>query len=196
MSTPYPTDPVQTATNRRLGLYLFLASLSVLFAVSLVAYLIIRLNGSHALPSGAIRLPTSLWISTIILLGSGWTVHTASALAHQNDLPGVCRSLLVTSLLGLAFIGIQTPCMVELLADHYDGITQQIFGTYGLIFALILIHAVHVLGGIIPLSALTWMAWRRTLGPSHYPTLHALAVYWRFLEVVWIVLFGIFLLTS
>jgi heme/copper-type cytochrome/quinol oxidase subunit 3 len=196
MSTPYPSDPVQAAANRRLGLYLFLISLSVLFGVSLVAYLIVRLSGTHTLPSGDIHLPTNLWISTVILLASGWSLHKAVALSCQNDLLGVCRSLFITSLLGLAFLGIQTPCMLELLADHYYGITQHIFGIYGLTFALILIHAVHVLGGIIPMFVLTWMAWRRSLSPSHFPTLDALAIYWRFLEIVWIILFGVFLITS
>ncbi len=188
-------NSLSTAANRRLGLYLFLLSLSILFATSLVAYLIIQLGGSHTTSSVAMHLPTKLWISTIILLFSGWTFHRAGVFVRQREALGISRNLILTCALGLAFLGIQGPCMVELLATHYYQITQYTFGTYGLAFGLILIHALHIIGGIIPLIILTCMSWRRTLTPSHYPTLEALITYWHFLEIIWIMLFGVFLIT-
>ena len=180
----------------RLGTLLFLISLTILFVVGLFTYLYLRLGSPSAPPSGHLEFPLGLWASTLVLLGSGLTVHRARACACSNDFPALNRWLGLTFGLSIAFIAIQLPSMMELLNAHRALLVQRYSGIYGMTLALIVIHALHVLGGMIPLSWLSYKAVKRTLGPQHQRLVRVCAVYWHFLEVVWILLFGTFLLTA
>ncbi len=180
----------------RLGMMLFLASLTVLFAAGVVAYLFIRLRSPTAPPPGQIQLPLGLWISTAVLLGAGLTVHAAQRSARQGRMHTAQRWLGWTCGLSVAFIIIQTPSMMKLLATHRWALAQHHTGIYGLTFALIIIHALHVLGGLVPLGFLTYKALYNRLGHQHQPLVRACAIYWHFLEVVWVLLFGVFLIAA
>jgi heme/copper-type cytochrome/quinol oxidase subunit 3 len=64
---------------------------------------------------------------------------------------------------------------------------------YGLIFFLILLHALHVLGGMVTLTHVTVKAHRgayERVGVGHDP-IRLTALYWHFLDGVWIVMFGV-----
>jgi heme/copper-type cytochrome/quinol oxidase subunit 3 len=51
------------------GMILFLAALSMLFAASLLAYVMVRLGGTNAPAAGSIHLPGLLWVSTAMVIG-------------------------------------------------------------------------------------------------------------------------------
>ena len=70
----------------------------------------------------------------------------------------------------------------------------DITSTYGITFALIVIHALHVSGGMVPLSLLAWRARKDRLDSEHLLSVRACVVYWHFLEVVWVVLLAAFFL--
>ena len=56
------------------------------------------------------------------------------------------------------------------------------------------LHALHVVAG---LALVTWTfirAWRRTIGPSDYLVLELVALYWHFVDVVWVFLWPMFYL--
>ena len=65
-------------------------------------------------------------------------------------------------------------------------------GLYGITFALILVHALHVVGGMVPLSILAWKARYNRLDSEHLLTVRACAAYWHFLEAVWVALLASF----
>ena len=180
----------------RLGMMLFLASLTMLFVASIVCYLVIRLASPATLPSGHIELPGGLWVSTVVLLGSGLTVYAADRSSRRDRIAALRLWLGLSFGLGVTFLAIQTPCMIDLLWAHKMALTQYNSGIYGLTFALVIVHALHVIGGLIPLGLLTRKALRHSLGQELQPAVRACATYWHFLEVVWIVLFGMFLLTA
>ena len=63
---------------------------------------------------------------------------------------------------------------------------------YGIAFALVVVHALHVVGGMVPLSALAWKARANRLDSEHLFSVRACAAYWHFLEAVWIALLAAF----
>lgn len=192
---PELIDP-QPDSGFRLGLLLFLASLAVFFGASIVGYLAIRLNSPLAPPPGHLALPPTLWISTAALLFTGWAIHMADRQARAGRIEVLHQWLGLSLGLGAAFIAIQFPCLLALWQSHRIALAQERSALYGLTSVLIVLHALHVLGGMAPLGWLTVRAWRGTLGPAHRAGVQGCALYWHFLEVVWIVLFGMFLITA
>jgi cytochrome c oxidase subunit III len=66
----------------------------------------------------------------------------------------------------------------------------------GLLFLLILLHAVHFVAGMIGLTIVTYRGLAGRYDHEYHAGVRLCAVYWRFLDVVWIALFGAFLLTA
>ncbi len=193
--TPNPHTEGSSAALR-MGMRLFLASLAVLFAAGVVGYLVIRGNSGSALPPGSIELPAGLWASTAVLLVSGLTTRAALGGLRRGSADDLRRWLSSTWVLGAVFMAIQAPCMVDLLRSHEVALEQKNASIYGIAAALILIHALHVIGGMVPLSWLTLQALRHGLDRVRIPSLQLWTNYWHFLEVVWIILLALFLITS
>ena len=192
--------PAPREALRRLGMGLFLASLSSLFIASLVGYLMTRYQGGNRPPAGFLNLPSGLWASTGVLLGAGCMIHLAHRAARAGRLEALRWRLGATLVLSLLFLGVQVPSLMVLMERHREMVVAQI-GLYGLGFALIVLHALHVVGGLVPLAWTTIDAFRRV--PAYLQSAQGvltvrvrfLAVYWHFLEIVWLVMFGVFLLS-
>lgn len=186
----------EAGASSRLGMLLFLASLTMFFGASIVGYLFIRLNSPLAPPPGHLVLPSGLWVSTLLLLLTGWAIHVADRRARLRVSSSLRWWLALSLGSGVAFIAVQAPCLLELLRVHRVALAQQDSAIYGLTFALVVIHALHVLGGMAPLAALTFDAWKSSTGKVSRHRMRGCALYWHFLEVVWIALFGVFQVTA
>ena len=66
----------------------------------------------------------------------------------------------------------------------------------GLVFVMVLLHVLHFAGGMIALAIVTWRGLRGRYDHEYHGGLQLCAIYWRFLDVVWIALFVAFLLTD
>jgi heme/copper-type cytochrome/quinol oxidase subunit 3 len=106
-------------------------------------------------------------------------------------------AMVVTDLATLAFLAVQTPALIQLLNRHHVLVDSE-GGTalYGLIFMLVLVHAGHVLGGLPPLAVVTANVFRDRYDHEDHRGLSYVAGYWHFLDVVWLVLFGVLVFTA
>jgi cytochrome c oxidase subunit III len=195
--------PAYTGT---LAMWWFIGGLVMLFGASMLGYLAIRLNQKNHVSLGTIDLPSGLWFSTALVLLASITIQLAVS-AVRRERQGLLRGYVLTTLiLGLAFCLVQVPCLWSLVQQHLNELaridslrntmTAEQFANeprnqfFGLIFVFILLHAAHVLGGIIHLFAVTLGAWANQYDHEFYnPVKHA-AMYWHFLDVVWLVMFG------
>ncbi|MEE2658460.1 MAG: cytochrome c oxidase subunit 3 [Candidatus Latescibacterota bacterium] len=185
-----PPLPDQGAV-RRLGLRLFLLSLTVFFAASMVAFTAIRLTKPDKVDS--IRVPPVMWLSTVILLLAGMAMEGSAQYARTARQPEVNRWLKIAMGFGVVFLAVQSLAMARLLELHTISLTQDaIVGLHGVTFVLILIHAIHVVGGIVPLGMLTARAHSDTLTLDCLPHVRSVATYWHFLEVVWVCMLVMF----
>jgi cytochrome c oxidase subunit 3 len=204
----------------RLAMWIFLTSLGMLFASSLIAYASMRYDGPQAPRHGAIETPNSLFASTAILL-LGSATMTAAVAAVRRERQRRFRWMMAASLaLAVAFLFVQTPALTAMLheysrekvllpaspetaqtaddREHLRAIpvsagsrTGQL---YAVVVSLVVLHAIHVIGGLIPLLATTVRAFKGRYDHEVHEGIVLCAMYWHFLDVVWIVLFGAFLL--
>ena len=172
-----------------LGMTIFLVSLSVLFAASLVGYLMVRLRSPQWIPPGTAPLPLGLWLSTLLLLLSSVTMHGAVLSIRGGKQEASTRLLLATFVLGLGFLGSQTYNWWRMVAVDAVLATKSLYAfTFYMLTGL---HALHVIGGLIPLARTSWRAHRGAYSWADFHGIRLMAMYWHFLDAVWIVLFAV-----
>jgi cytochrome c oxidase subunit I+III len=172
----------------RMGMWILIGSLGVLFFASLVAFLVVRYFGNATRPETMPDIPLAgLLVSTLLLVASSGTLHWALISARRDHQPGVRTAMVSTVLLGLAFLGNQLLNWKQL---HSAG--MQLTGFYAVSFYfLTALHAAHVVGGIIPMTTVTAAAFRGFYTRTSHNGLHLLGMYWHFLDIVWIVLLAV-----
>ncbi len=197
-----------------LGMWLFLLTLGILFTGSMVGYLVIRLTTLNAYTNpvtgevvrqaapalGSIAVPAGLWVSTVVMLASSFTIHLALRAIQHEKQEVFRRCLVVTAALAAMFLVIQTPSLLELLNEHLAYREQLREDTtlglspYGMVFFLIVVHAAHLVGGIVPLGVVTRNALNHKYDHESHNGVKYVAMYWHFLDIVWLCLFAGFLL--
>lgn len=164
---------------------LFLLSLSVLFTASIVGILVVRAKAATWPPVGAPPLPAGLWVSTGLILVSSWTLSAGYRRFSQGAVEVAANYLLVTNLLALVFLANQILNWRAL----WPAFAARAFALYAFSFFLLtVLHALHVVGGVVSLAVVSVKARRARL------TLQGLsyaATYWHFLTVMWLVIFAL-----
>ncbi len=170
------------------GLRVFLAVATVLFTLFLVVYV-----ERMALPDWRpLSEPGVLWLNTLLLVIGSAGFHWAWVNADRENLEGIKTGLLAGGMASFAFLAGQLWAW-RLLVDlgYYDMGNPAI----GFFYLLTGVHGLHLLGGLV--------AWFRTNAKVKAEvemaqlrmSVELCAVYWHFLLVVWLVLFGLLLLT-
>jgi cytochrome c oxidase subunit 3 len=169
----------KSGTNR-LGLWLFLISDSFVFG----GLLVMRMN-LLGLTHPHLNQYLGLAVTSVLLISS-FFMNRGETLMANGDRKGFLNNTLITFVLGLGFlIGV---VFVEWPMAAHEGLTPS-SGTAGAAFYMMTgMHAFHVLTGLIFL-AIVWFNGRRGLyDEKHYPV-EAAAVYWHFVDVVWIIFY-------
>jgi len=188
-----------------MGMYIFLAS-EVMFFGSLFA-VYFYLFGSHIVwppppPTTGSEFYVTPWpstftlnpfnyiptINTVILLSSGVTCHFASDAIAQNRRSRFFVLQIATIILGLAFEGGQ---LYEFITAFGRGLNLTVNNFASAFFAMTGFHGLHVLGGLILLSLILYRAARGQFSSQHHVGVAAVTLYWHFVDVVWLFLFGI-----
>lgn len=209
---PLPRASHTPAGTGTLGMWLFLASLGVLFASSLVGYGVLRFQAHKTPEHPPVEVPILLFIvSTVVILASSFTIHQALDAVRRERQQKLRTMLVVTLALAAVFVLVQTPAMLAMIGDHFEklgeieraaavaratGQTPAVTVTAGLIVFLVLVHALHVIGGLVPLGVITRKAHRHGYDHENHGPVRYTAMYWHFLDAVWIVMFVTFLLTN
>jgi len=166
----------KSGTNR-LGLWLFLISDAFVFA----GLMVVRVN---LLGLTRPHLNQTLGLAvTAVLLISSFFMNRGETLMKNGDRKGFLNNTLITFLMGLGFlIGV---VFVEWRLAAHEGLTPS-SGTAGAVFYMMTgMHAFHVLTGLIFLGVVLVNGRRGLYDEKHYPV-EAAAVYWHFVDVVWI----------
>ena len=171
---------------RMFGLATFLVADGMTFAGFFAAYLTFR--AVNPLPSGAtyeleMVLPT---INTLLLLISSFTFHRAGAAMKRNQRALGQRWLLISAALGFAFLAGQMKEYFELPFGLTDNLYASTF------YALTGFHGLHVTLGAL-MILIVWFQAREPgrFTPSDHFGLAAAELYWHFVDVIWVVLFGL-----
>ena len=192
--------------HRKIAIWAFIGSECMLFASLISTYLIYKGRSvvgpfPHEAcdpPKCATHLNAILNIpvtsvSTFVLLMSSLFMVLALAAVENKGKPGyegILGSsklwLFMTALAGATFLGFQA---YEFTSFVHEGlkITTNLFGSS--FFTLTGFHGAHVTAGVLWLLTLYAIDKKRGLGPSDSLIVDICALYWHFVDVVWIAIF-------
>ena len=174
--------------NRKLGMWLLIASECLLFGTLIVTFMIFRHNStSGPNPADVLDIPITS-ISTFDLLMSSFSIVLALHAIQQGDMKGFRRWILITAIGGLIFLGFQT---YEFTKFVQEGLTlsTNVFGSS--FFMLTGTHGTHVAVGVIWLLSLYFSSLRGKLTEDGALKVDTMALYWHFVDVIWIVIFTV-----
>lgn len=172
----------------RFGLWLYIISDIMLFGALFATYIVLRHNTAGGPSTVDIFEPPYVLVQTILLLTSSFTCALAVLAAKHGKFDAVKMQLALTGLLGLSFLALEINEFVTLATD---GHTWVVSGFLSAFFALVGTHGLHILFGLIWLSALLVVIHRRGLTVHTVRKLGLFALFWHFLDIVWIFIFSI-----
>ena len=180
-------------SNKKLMMWLFLASDVMFFGAFISTYLIYRgksLVGPY--PSQVLDIPITT-VSTFILLMSSLAMVLALHYLKENEKNKATLWILGVVFLGVIFMGFQ---FYEFNHFAHLGLTPRtnIFGTT--FFILTGLHGGHVTIGIIWLAFLAYGSYKGTLRSDNALDLEIAGLYWHFVDIVWIIIFTVIYLIS
>lgn len=174
-------------TNVTMGVWLFLASEIMLFGALFSAYALVRASAVDW-PSGRAVLQASLaWLNTFVLIGC-----TASAWrARAQDPLRAMGSLAASTFLAFVFLVVKG---AEYRLELLEGLVPSASAFLAMYFTLTGLHALHVGAGLI---ANAWIiAGTRRVSPALTAgRIRAAALYWAFVDVIWLIILVLFYLT-
>ncbi len=175
--------------TRKVGVWSFIGSESLFFASLIATYLIYKgrdLGGPTAETILEVPLTT---VTTFVLLMSSLTMVLAQDAYRRTDRTWGLRWLFATIVLGLIFLGGQ---VYEFSSFYHKGLTLQtnLFGET--FYTMVGFHGAHVAIGVIILGALAAASLTRWFEKHHRDiAVEAAALYWHFVDIVWVVIFSV-----
>jgi len=174
--------------NKVLGFWLFLGAETVLFGTLFSAYLALRhsVNGG---PTGAELFQIgTVAIATLILLTSSLTSVFAVQALHRHQVKPMINWLIVTVALGLVFLGLEIYEFYE-YNHHGHAFATSAFSTS--FYTLVGFHGAHVLFGVVWISLIIGQIFKKGLTTVTAPKVYVSAIYWHFIDVVWVFIFTV-----
>ena len=172
--------------NRKLLMWLFLASEILFFGSLIAAYLLYRDKSvAGPYPEDLFDIPFTS-VSAFILLMSSVTMVLALAAIQRGDQHGLRIWLLTTAFIGILFVSGQAFEFTEFNRQGLS-LSTNLFGTT--FFVLTGFHGAHVTVGVLILLSLFVMAQRGRLTQAESLHVELAGLYWHFVDIVWIVIF-------
>ncbi len=138
----------------------------------------------HFTPMGAWGIPA---INTALLLTSGVTLTFAHFALLKNNRSGLIMWMIATVGLGALFLALQVYEYSHAYADLNLKLTTGIYGST--FYMLTGFHGFHVTVGAIMLTVITLRCIAGHFKPEQHFAFEAVAWYWHFVDVVWLLLF-------
>jgi cytochrome c oxidase subunit III len=178
--------PAPTAISRgRVGMGCLIVAECASFTIFVVAYVFYAgksLTGPT--PVQVLELPI---VNTVCLLSSSFTISMAVRSLSRGRKTPFCVWWFATIALGIVFLWGTGSEWRHLIHDRGLTISTNLFGTT--FYSLVGLHASHVIVGLIALIIVMVLALAGAVSEEHAERTEVLALYWHFVDVVWIVVF-------
>jgi cytochrome c oxidase subunit 3/cytochrome o ubiquinol oxidase subunit 3 len=186
-SLPNPATAWELPSRGKVAMAGLIIAESAIFTIFVVAYLF-YLGKSITGPTPREVLETPIFY-TICLLSSSLTIHLAAkSLERDYRRLFLCLWLLTIALGGLFLYGTAQEWH-RLIYERGLTISTNLFGTT--YYSLVGLHGFHVTAGLIMLSLVAIFGFMGRVGVSQSDRVAVLAMYWHFVDAVWVVVFTV-----
>lgn len=176
-------DPRTAAVQRyKLGTWIGMGGIVMVFA-AFTSAMVVRSGISNDWQP--FQLPGVLWVSTAVLLASSFALEKAKRLMRREVYGGLRRWVGITAILGAVFLALQYAGWTQLAAR---GIYVASNPSSSFFYVLTAAHGLHLLGGVIALSYVVYRVWRPAVWITREAVVESTALYWHFMDGLWVYL--------
>jgi cytochrome c oxidase subunit III len=160
---------------------------SAIFTIFVVAYLYyLGRDVRGPTPKEALEVP---WFYSICLISSSFFIVLAERAIEHGKMAAFRLWWAVTILLGITFLYGTGVEWRNLIVEHHLTIATNLFGTT--YYSLVGLHASHVVVGLIMMLVVLVFSMMGAVHPHHAYRVKTLALYWHFVDAVWLVVFTV-----
>ncbi|MET4559333.1 MULTISPECIES: cytochrome c oxidase subunit 3 [Lysinibacillus] len=186
----HPEQATLEGKNKVVGFWIFLACEVVLFASLFATYLALKNKGPAGMEfttQDLFELPLAFAMTMLLLTSSLTSVYAIYHMRNFNY-KGMQTWLAITLLLGLGFLALE---IYEFYHYVHLGFTfnQSAFATA--FYSLVGTHGFHVTLGLVWITTLLIRNSKRGLNLYNAPKFFVAALYWHFIDVVWVFIFTV-----
>jgi cytochrome c oxidase subunit III len=172
---------------KKFALWLFLVTVVMIFAALTSAYIVRQAEGNWL----EYELPEIFWVTSGIVILSSMALQVAYYAAKKDNFLGVRIGMVLTVVLGIAFLIGQWYSWVALV-DREVFFVGNPAGSFLYVFTGL--HALHLISGVIFLIIVLISTFRYKVHSQALNTLEMATTYWHFLGGLWLYLFLFLLL--
>ena len=196
----------QQQSASTLGMWIFLVTEVLFFGGMFFAYVLYRMWYPDAWMAASHHLNIPLGgANTIVLIGSSLTMAMAVRAAQLGERRSQMVFLVLTLVLGLAFLGVKVVEYADKFENHlvpgpnfrFDGpYARQAEIYFSVYFAMTGMHALHMIVGAGLLTWLLVQAHRGLFTREYNTPVELVGLYWHFVDIIWIFLFPLLYLVG
>lgn len=175
------------------GFWVYIMTDCVLFASLFATFAVLRSNTAGGPGAEELFSLPFVLTETLILLTSSFACGLGLMAAHRADKKQVLFWFGITFILGAAFLGLELHEFSHLAAE---GNSWRRSGFLSSFFSLVGTHGLHISVGLFWMLALMLKIATSGLTKANTRRLTMLAMFWHFLDIVWIFIFTIVYLTG
>lgn len=170
-----------------MGMACLIIAESAIFSIFVVAYLYyVGHDVAGPTPREVLEIP---YFGTICLLSSSGFIMLAERAIEHGKMAAFTGWWAFTMLLGLIFLGDTANEWYKLIVHDNLTIHTNLFGTT--FYSLVGLHASHVIVGLIMMLVVLVSSLMRKVHPAHAQRVKVLAMYWHFVDAVWVIVFSV-----
>ncbi|MGZ3865709.1 MAG: cytochrome c oxidase subunit 3 [Bacteroidia bacterium] len=185
MEVRYTIDKKVNERAKKALLYWSMASMSIFFAGFCSYYIVMHGNGNWL----TFSLPSMFFISTALIITSSFTMVWAQKAIKTDDYKSAKNGVLLTFLLGIGFALCQFLAWKALFAQGivFSGKQSNVAGS--ILYAITFMHLLHLVAGLMALFVSLIKVIKRRYSSENYLGLSLSAIFWHFLDALWVILF-------
>ncbi len=179
-------DQLRTARSYKLILLFAMVSMTMMFAGLTSAFVVSK---SRVDWLKDFQLPTAFYYSTIAIIGCSITFHLAKKAIQKDNKSNTTKFLLATLALGILFVILQFVGFGQIVESGYYFTGSESSITTTFLYIVTVVHLIHLAGGLISLLIIIYNHFKQKYNSTQTLGIELGAMYWHFLDFLWLYLF-------
>ncbi|SHF98769.1 cytochrome c oxidase subunit 3 [Flavobacterium johnsoniae] len=179
-------EQVRKSKSAKLILLFAMVSMTMMFAGLTSAFVVSK---SRADWLQNFQIPSAFYFSTAVIIGCSITFFLAKKAIQNGNRTSTTVFLLGTLVLGVLFVVLQFRGFGQIIESGYYMTGQGSSITTTFLYVIALMHLLHLAGGLISLLIIIYNHFKQKYNPSQTLGIELGAMYWHFLDLLWVLLF-------
>ena len=176
----------RTARSYKLMLLFAMISMTMLFAGLTSAFVVSK---SRADWLKNFELPSAFFMSTAVIIACSVTFHLAKKSIQKDNRSATASFLLATLALGILFVILQFVGFGQIVEAGYYFTGSESTITTTFLYVIAITHLAHLFGGLISLLIIIYNHFKQKYNSTQTLGIELGAMYWHFLDLIWVLLF-------